>query len=104
MAALPAQRLKLADRGRLEEGMKADVVIFDPATVRDAATYERPHQYAEGISRVIVNGTAVFEEGAMTPARPGRVLRARRGGAACASAKARRDLDEREERRRTGAL
>ncbi len=75
MAALPAARLKLADRGLLKEGMKADVVVFDPAGVRDAATYERPHQYAEGVSRVIVNGVVVFEDGRMTTARPGRVLR-----------------------------
>jgi len=75
MAALPAQRLTLGDRGRLEEGKKADVVVFNPATVRDAATYENPHQYAEGFSRVIVNGIVVFEDGRMTAARPGRVLR-----------------------------
>jgi N-acyl-D-amino-acid deacylase len=76
MAALPAERLKLADRGRLEAGRKADVVVFDPARVRDAATYENPHQYAEGFSRVLVNGTVVFEDGRMTAARPGTVLRA----------------------------
>ena len=75
MAALPAQRLSLGDRGRLEEGKKADVVVFDPATVRDASTYENPHQYAEGYSRVIVNGVVVFEDGRMTAARPGRLLR-----------------------------
>jgi dihydroorotase/N-acyl-D-amino-acid deacylase len=75
MAALPAERLKLADRGRLEAGRKADVVVFDPARVRDAATYENPHQYAEGFSRVLVNGTVVFEDGRMTAARPGTVLR-----------------------------
>lgn len=76
MSALPAQRLRIADRGLLKGGMKADVVIFNPAAVRDAATYENPHQYAEGFSRVIVNGTVVFEDGKMTAARPGRVLRA----------------------------
>jgi dihydroorotase/N-acyl-D-amino-acid deacylase len=75
MSALPAQRLALGDRGRLEEGKKADVVIFNPATVRDAATYENPHRYAEGFSRVIVNGIVAFEDGRMTAARPGRVLR-----------------------------
>jgi dihydroorotase/N-acyl-D-amino-acid deacylase len=77
MASLPAQRLKLADRGLLKEGMKADLAVFNPARVRDAATYENPHQYAEGFSRVIVNGVVVFEDGRMTAARPGRVLRSR---------------------------
>ena len=76
MSALPAERLRIADRGLLKDGMKADVVIFNPAAVRDAATYENPHQYAEGFLRVIVNGAVVFEEGKMTAARPGRVLRA----------------------------
>jgi N-acyl-D-amino-acid deacylase len=77
MASLPAQRLKLADRGLLKEGMKADLAVFNPARVRDAATYENPHQYAEGFSRVIVNGVVVFEDGRMTTARPGRVLRSK---------------------------
>ena len=54
--------------------MKADLVVFDPARVRDLATFEKPHQYAEGISRVITNGQVVFEGGAMTAARPGAVL------------------------------
>ena len=54
--------------------MKADIAIFDPARVRDAATFERPHQYAEGVSVVFVNGQVVFERGAMTSARPGKVL------------------------------
>jgi len=65
---------RLLDRGLLRPGMKADIAIFDPARVRDAATFERPHQYAEGISAVIVNGQVVFERGAMTAARPGKVL------------------------------
>jgi N-acyl-D-amino-acid deacylase len=54
--------------------MKADLVVFDPARVRDTATFEKPHQYAEGVGQVIVNGQVVFENGAMTAARPGRVL------------------------------
>jgi N-acyl-D-aspartate/D-glutamate deacylase len=54
--------------------MKADIVIFDPATVRDTATFEKPHAYAEGFTHVLVNGQVVFENGAMTAARPGRVL------------------------------
>jgi N-acyl-D-amino-acid deacylase len=74
MSAFPAQRIGLADRGVLREGMKADLAIFDPATVRDTATFERPHQYAEGVQSVIVNGQVAFENGKMTAARPGRIL------------------------------
>jgi dihydroorotase/N-acyl-D-amino-acid deacylase len=74
MTAFPAQRLGLLDRGLVRPGMKADLVVFDPARVRDLATFENPHQYAEGISRVITNGQLVFEGGAMTAARPGAVL------------------------------
>ncbi len=74
MSSFPAQRLGLLDRGVLRPGLKADVAVFDPARVRDAATFERPHQYAEGFSIVIVNGQIVFENGTMTRARPGRVL------------------------------
>jgi N-acyl-D-aspartate/D-glutamate deacylase len=54
--------------------MKADIAVFNPATVRDTATFEKPHQYAEGFSHVIVNGQVVFENGEITAARPGRVL------------------------------
>ena len=74
MSAFPAQRIGLVDRGVLREGMKADIAIFDPATVRDMATFERPHQYAEGVDCVIVNGQVAFEGGKMTAARPGRLL------------------------------
>jgi N-acyl-D-amino-acid deacylase len=74
MSSLPAQRLGLRDRGSIQTGMKADLVVFDPARVRDAATYDKPHQYAEGVPLVIVNGEVVFENNAMTSARPGRVL------------------------------
>ncbi|HEV7803503.1 MAG TPA: D-aminoacylase [Burkholderiales bacterium] len=74
MSSMPATRIGLTDRGLLRPGMKADMAIFDPARVRDAATFEKPHQYAEGYSHVIVNGQVVFENGAMTAARPGRVL------------------------------
>jgi dihydroorotase/N-acyl-D-amino-acid deacylase len=74
MSALPAQRIGLFDRGLLRPGMKADIAVFDPQAVRDRATFERPHQYAEGVSFVLVNGEVVFEGGAMTAARPGRVL------------------------------
>ena len=74
MSSFPAQRIGLADRGVLRVGMKADIAIFDPATVRDMATFDKPHQYAEGVSQVIVNGQVAFENGKMTAARPGRVL------------------------------
>ena len=74
MSAFPAQRLGLADRGVLRQGLKADIAIFDPATVRDTATFEKPHSYAEGVAHVLVNGRVVFENGAMTAERPGRVL------------------------------
>ena len=74
MSAAPAARLGLSDRGVLKAGMRADIAIFDAATVRDRATYEKPHQYAEGFSHVIVNGQVVVENGEMTAARPGRVL------------------------------
>src|SRR5215471_11455702 len=74
MSAFPAARTGLADRGVLREGMKADIAVFDPNTVRDLATFEQPHQYAEGVSLVVVNGVVAFENGKMTDARPGRVL------------------------------
>ena len=74
MSAYPAQRIGLADRGVLREGLKADIAIFDPATVADRATFEQPHQYAVGISAVVINGQVAFENGAMTAARPGRLL------------------------------
>jgi N-acyl-D-amino-acid deacylase len=74
MSAFPAQRIGLNDRGVLREGLKADVVVFDPNAIRDLATFEQPHQYAEGVGFVIVNGQVVFESGKMTSARPGRVL------------------------------
>ena len=74
MSGFPAQRLGLTDRGLLRPGMMADIAIFDPARVRDVATFDKPHQYAEGFSTVIVNGLVVLENGAMTQARPGRVV------------------------------
>jgi N-acyl-D-amino-acid deacylase len=74
MTSLPAQRLGLADRGVLRPGLKADLAVWDPARVRDSATFEAPHQYAEGFTLVVVNGDVVFEDGRMTTARPGRVL------------------------------
>lgn len=74
MSAMPAARIGLTDRGVLRPGMKADIAVFDPASVRDTATFDKPHQYAQGFSHVIVNGQVVYENGAMTEARPGRVL------------------------------
>jgi N-acyl-D-amino-acid deacylase len=75
MSALPAQRLRLTDRGVLKAGMWADVVIFDPATVRDLATFDNPNQLSEGMQYVLVNGVPVIEQGKMTGALPGKVLR-----------------------------
>jgi dihydroorotase/N-acyl-D-amino-acid deacylase len=75
MTSLPAARLGLGDRGLLRPGMKADLVVFDPATVRDRATFEKPRQYAEGVSLVVVNGQVVLDGDRMTGERPGRVLR-----------------------------
>jgi N-acyl-D-amino-acid deacylase len=74
MSALPAQRLGLTDRGVLRTGLKADIAVFDAARVRDTATFETPHSYAEGVPYVIVNGQLIVDGGKMTAARPGRVL------------------------------
>jgi len=74
MTSLPATRLKLADRGLLRPGMKADVAVFDPARVADKATFLQPHQYAEGFAHVLVNGKPVVLNGKVTEERPGRVL------------------------------
>ncbi len=74
-SALPAQRMRLVDRGVLKRGMWADIVVFDPATVRDLATFEQPNQLSEGMEYVLVNGTAVIAHGHMTGALPGLVLR-----------------------------
>ena len=74
MSSYPAQRIGLPDRGILHVGMKADVAILDPETVRDMSTFDQPHQYAQGVSTVVINGQVVFENGMMTAARPGRVL------------------------------
>jgi N-acyl-D-aspartate/D-glutamate deacylase len=74
MTSLPARRVGLFDRGVLRPGMAADVVIFDPKTVRDVATFEVPRRYAEGIAGVIVNGRVVLDGGRLTEERPGRFL------------------------------
>ena len=75
MSGLPAQTLRLADRGLVKKGYTADLVIFDPNTVADRGTYEMPHQYAAGIPHVIVNGKLVIHQGNHTQRRPGSVLR-----------------------------
>ncbi|MBI2525733.1 MAG: amidohydrolase family protein [Candidatus Rokubacteria bacterium] len=74
VTALPAARLKLADRGVLRVGAKADVVLLDPEVVADLATYEEPHRYARGIEGVLVNGRVVVDGGEHTGTLPGRVL------------------------------
>ena len=75
VTALPADTLRLRDRGRLEAGLAADVVVFDPATLEDRATYDDPHQYAVGVDHVIVNGVLTLADGAHTGAAAGRVMR-----------------------------
>ncbi len=79
MTALPADRLGLSRRGRLTPGSFADVVIFDPATVSDRATFPQPHKYSVGIDHVLVNGKLAVESGKPTGAAPGRVVRAASG-------------------------
>src|SRR5450755_632323 len=74
-SALPAQRMRLTDRGVLKQGMWADVVVFDPATVRDLATFDDPNRLSKGMEEVLINGTLVIENGKMTGALPGKVLR-----------------------------
>jgi len=74
-SALPAQRLRLTDRGVLKAGMWADIVIFDPATVRDLATFDNPNQLSEGMEWVLVNGVPVIDGGKMTGMLPGKALR-----------------------------
>ncbi len=74
-SALPAQRMRLTDRGVLKAGMRADVVVFDPATIRDVATYDAPNQLSVGMQFVLVNGIPVIDDGKMTGALPGKVLR-----------------------------
>jgi len=75
MTSFPARRMGLADRGVLRPGMKADVAVFNPATVIDRATFEKPHQYAGGISAVIVNGKIALLNAKTTDDRGGVALR-----------------------------
>lgn len=74
MTSLPADRLGLRERGQIRTGFFADVVVLDPGTVMDRATYDRPHQLSVGISQVFVNGVPVVQNGAVTGATPGRAL------------------------------
>src|SRR3984885_10251343 len=74
-SALPAQRMRLTDRGVLKQEMWADVVVFDPHTVRDLAAFDHPNRLSEGMQDVLVNGVAVIDQGKMTGAEPGKVLR-----------------------------
>ena len=75
LTSLPAGNLKLDRRGKLEKGYYADIVIFDPETITDHATFDKPHQYATGMTHVFVNGTQVLKNGEHTGAKPGRVVR-----------------------------
>ena len=74
LSALPAQNLKLRDRGELKPGAYADIVVFDPATIADHATYDRPQQFATGMRDVFVNGVQVLRDGEHTGAKPGQVV------------------------------
>jgi N-acyl-D-amino-acid deacylase len=75
LSSLPAENLKLRDRGALKEGYFADIVIFDPAKVQDHSTFEKPHQYSTGVRDVFVNGEQVLKNGEHTGAKPGQVVR-----------------------------
>lgn len=79
MTGVPARQLGLAGRGLLAAGQAADVVVFDPATIRDRATFEQPHHYSDGVVHLLVNGAPVISHGFLTGARPGRVLRLTNG-------------------------
>jgi len=75
LTSLPAENLKINDRGTLTPGHFADVVVFDPTTIADHATFDKPHQYATGMIHVFVNGTQVLKNGEHTGAKPGVVVR-----------------------------
>ena len=75
MTGMPAGKLRLKDRGLIRPGLAADLVIFDPAEISDRATYENPHQYANGIYHVIVNGNLVIRDATHSGSRPGRILK-----------------------------
>jgi N-acyl-D-amino-acid deacylase len=75
LTSLPAKNLKLKQRGMLREGYFADVVVFNPDTIRDHATFADPHQYSTGVQHVIVNGVPVLSNGEHTGATPGRFVK-----------------------------
>jgi N-acyl-D-amino-acid deacylase len=75
LSSLPASNMKIENRGQLKTGYYADVVIFDPLTIRDNATFENPHQYAYGVMHVLVNGIQVIKDGEHTGAKPGRFVK-----------------------------
>jgi dihydroorotase/N-acyl-D-amino-acid deacylase len=75
MTYLPAQALGLKNRGLIREGYKADLTLFDPKTVLDKATFEKPHQYSEGIEYVVVNGRLAVDQGEFKPIKSGIVLK-----------------------------
>ena len=75
LTSLPAENLRLRDRGALKPGAFADIAVFDPARIRDHATFEDPHRYATGVVHVLVNGVPVLRDGEHTGAKPGRVVR-----------------------------
>lgn len=75
MTSMPARKLRLWDRGIIRPGMRADIVVFNPYTIRDTATFANPHSYPRGIEYVMVNGVLVVEDGRHTGRRPGRLLR-----------------------------
>jgi N-acyl-D-amino-acid deacylase len=72
---LPASNLKIEKRGLLKEGYFADIVVFDPATIQDHATFDKPHQYSTGVMHVFVNGVQVLKDGEHTGATPGRFVK-----------------------------
>ena len=74
MTSLPASQFGFTTRGTVAEGFVADLVVFDEATVTDRATYDKPHQYPDGLSDVLVNGVPVVTRGAQTTARPGQIV------------------------------
>jgi N-acyl-D-amino-acid deacylase len=75
LSALPAHNLKIQNRGELKVGNFADIAVFDPRTVGDKATFEKPHAYSVGMVHVFVNGAQVLKNGAHTGAKPGQVVR-----------------------------
>jgi N-acyl-D-amino-acid deacylase len=91
LTRLPAQNWKIRDRGCLDAGCYADLVVFDPARIADHATFDKPRQYATGVRDVLVNGVQVLKDGEHTGAMPGRVVRGpgwcgwREGGCAAAA-------------------